>query len=74
MVDAMPYIPFQRVKDWRAGDRIAVDGNPAKIRDIAQFENPSGSGEKIASIGVEYDNEPGVIRLVDFDIYQLKPE
>ena len=47
MVDAMPYIPFQRVKDWRAGDRIAVDGNPAKIRDIAQFENPSGSGEKM---------------------------
>ena len=74
MVDAMRYIPFQRVKDWRAGDRITVDGNPAKIRDIAQFENPSGSGEKIASIGVEYDNEPGVIRLVDFDIYQLKPE
>ena len=36
MVDAMPYIPFQRVKDWRAGDRITVDGNPAKIRDIAQ--------------------------------------
>ena len=74
MVDAMRYIPFQHVKDWRAGDRITVDGNPAKIRDIAQFENPSGSGEKIASIGVEYDNEPGVIRLVDFDIYQLKPE
>ena len=74
MVDAMPYFPFQRVKDWRVGDRIAVDGNPGKIRDIAQFENPSGSGEKIASIGVEFDNEPGGIRLVDFDIYQLKPE
>ena len=44
MVDAMRYIPFQHVKDWRAGDRIAVDDNPAKIRDIAQFEYPSGSG------------------------------
>ena len=41
----MPYFPFQRVKDWRAGDRITVDGNLGKIRDIAQFENPSGSGE-----------------------------
>ena len=52
------YIPFQRVKDWKAGDRIIVDGNPGKIRDIAEFENPSGSGETIASIGVEYDFSP----------------
>lgn len=66
MVDEMAYIPFQRVKDWKAGDRITVDGNPGKIRDIAKFKNPSRSGETIASIGVEYDNEPGVIRLVDF--------
>jgi hypothetical protein len=74
MADVMGYIPFQRVKDWKAGDRIIVDGNPGKIRDIAQFKSPSGSGETIASIGVEYDNEPGVIRLVDFDIHQLKLE
>ena len=74
MADVMSYIPFQRVKDWKAGDRIIVDGNPGKIRDIAQFKNPSGSGETIASIGVEYDNEPGIIRLVDFDIHQLKLE
>ena len=72
MIDEMPYIPFQRVKNWRAGDRITVDGNPGKIRDIAQFESPSGSGDTVASIGVEYDNEPGVIRLVDFDVHQLK--
>ena len=72
MVNEMPYIPFQRVKDWKAGDKITVDGNPGKIRDILQFKSPSGSGESIASIGVEYDNEPGVIRLVDFDVHQLK--
>lgn len=74
MADVMSYIPFQRVKDWKTGDRIIVDGNPGKIRDIAQFKNPSGSGETIASIGVEYDNEPGIIRLVDFDIHQLELE
>lgn len=68
------YIPFQRVKDWKAGDRITVDGNPGKIYDIAQFKSPLGSGETIASIGVEYDNEPGVIRLVDFDVHELKLE
>ena len=72
MVNEMPYIPFQRVKNWKNGDRITVDGNPGKIRDIAKFKSPSGSGETIASIGVEYDNEPGVIRLVDFDVHQLK--
>lgn len=72
MVDEMPYIPFQRVKDWKNGDRITVDGNLGKIRDIAKFKSPSESGETIASIGVEYDNEPGVIRLVDFDVHQLK--
>ena len=74
MLDVIRYIPFQRVKDWKAGDRITVDGNPGKIRDIAQFENPLESGETIASIGVEYDNEPGIIRLVDFDVHQLKLE
>ena len=71
MVNEMPYIPFERVKDWKAGDKITVDGNPGKIRDILQFESPTGAGEPIASIGVEYDNEPGVIRLVDFDVHQL---
>ena len=44
MADAVSYIPFQRVKDWKVGDRITVDGNPGKIRDIIEFENPSGSG------------------------------
>ena len=72
MVHEIDYIPFQRVKDWKIGDRIIVDGNPGKIRDIAEFENPSGSGETIASIGVVYDNEPGVIRLVEFDFHQVK--
>lgn len=66
------YIPFSRVKDWKIGDRITVDGNPGRIHDILQFENPSGSGVPIASIGVQYDNEPGVIRLVEFDRHHLK--
>ena len=74
MAKAVRYIPFQRVKDWKVGDRITVDGIPGKIRDIAEFENPSGSGETIASIGVVYDNEPGVIRLVEYDRHQLKLE
>ena len=74
MANAVSYIPFQRVKDWKVGDRITVDGNPGQIRDILQFENPSGSGETIASIGVVYDNEPGVIRLVEFDFHQVRLE
>ena len=74
MTDAVNYIPFQRVKDWKVGDRIVVDGNPGKIRDIIEFKNPSGTGETIASIGVVYDNEPGVIRLVEFDFHQVKLE
>ncbi len=74
MAHAIDYIPFQRVKDWKVGDRITVDGNPGQIRDILQFENPSGSGEAIASIGVVYDNEPGVIRLVEFDFHQVSHE
>ena len=72
MATAMDYIPFHRVRDWRVGDRITVDGNPGRIYDILQFENPSGSGEPIASIGVQYDNEPGVIRLVEYDRYRLE--
>ena len=74
MTDAVNYIPFQRVKDWKVGDRIVVDGNPGKIRDIIEFKNPLGTGETIASIGVVYDNEPGVIRLVEFDFHQVKLE
>ena len=74
MANAVSYIPFQRVKGWKVGDRIIVDGIPGQIRDIAEFENPSGSGETIASIGVVYDNEPGVIRLVEFDFHQVKLE
>lgn len=72
MADMIDYIPFQRVKNWKVGDRITVDGNPGQIRDILQFENPSGSGEAIASIGVVYDNEPGVIRLVEYDFHQVR--
>ena len=74
MANTVSYIPFQRVKDWKVGDRITVDGIPGKIRDILRFENPSGSGEAIASIGVVYDNEPGVIRLVEYDRHQLRLE
>ena len=74
MAEAVSYIPIQRVKGWKVGDRIIVDGNPGKIYDIAPFENPSGSGETIVSIGVQYDNEPGVIRLVEYDRHQLRLE
>ncbi len=74
MADAVDYIPFQRVKDWKVGDRIVVDGIPGKIRDIVEFNNPSGIGETIASIGVVYDNEPGVIRLVESDFHQVQLE
>ena len=74
MADAINYIPFQRVKDLKVGDRIVVDGNPGKIRDIAKFKNPLGTGETIASIGVVYDNEPGIIRLVEFDFDLVKLE
>ena len=74
MTHPVNYIPFQRVKDWKVGDRITVDGNPGHIRDIAEFKNPSGTGETIASIGVVYDSEPGVIRLVEFDFHQVSLE
>jgi hypothetical protein len=74
MAHAIEYIPFQRVKDWKVGDRIIVDGIPGQIRDIAEFENPSGAGETIASIGVVYDNEPGVIRLVEYDFHHVRLE
>ena len=66
------YIPFQLVKDWKVGDKVIVDGNPGKIRDITEFENPTGSGEPIASIAVVYDKEPGVVRLVESHFHQVK--
>lgn len=74
MAAAINYIPYQRVKDWKVGDRIVVNGNPGKIRDIAEFKDPLGTDETIASIGVVYDNEPGVIRLIEFDFPQVKLE
>ena len=75
MTNAVNYIPFRRVKDWKVGDRIIVEMvSLRQIRDIAEFENPLGSGETIASIGVVYDNEPGVIRLVEYDRHQLRLE
>ncbi len=73
-MDAIEYIPFQRVKDWKVGDRIVVDGNPGKIRDIRKFDDPKGSGEPIASIGVVYDSEPGIVRLVEFDFHRVTLE
>ena len=74
MADTFNYIPYKLVKDWKVGDKILVDGNPGKIRDILEFKNPSGKGETIASIGVVYDKEPGVIRLVESDLHQVKLE
>ncbi len=74
MTKAINYIPYRRVKDWKVGDRILVDGNRGRIRDIIEFKNPSGTGDTIASIGVVYDNEPGVIRLVESDFHQVKLE
>ncbi len=74
MADVTNYIPFRHVKDWKAGDRIIVDGNPGEIRDIFEFEHPSGTGETIASIGVVYDRHPGVIRLIEYDFDRIQLE
>lgn len=74
MADVVNYIPIHRVKDWKVGDRIIVDNNPGRIYDIAQFENPTRTGDKIVSIAVQYDNEPGVIRLVENNRHQLRIE
>ena len=65
-------IPFHLVEDWKPGDRVSFAGSPGKILDIVPHEIPSG--EKIASIGVMYDDEPGVIRLVESDFHLLKFE
>ena len=71
-VDALNYIPFQFVEDWKPGDRITVAGEPATIYDVVPCKGPAG--KTVASIGVMYDDEPGVVRLVDFDFHLLKQE
>ena len=71
-VDALNYIPFQFVEDWKPGDRITVAGEPATIYDVVPRKSPAGN--TVASIRVMYDNEPGVVRLVEFDFHLLKFE
>ncbi len=70
--DVLNYIPFQFVKDWEKGDKITVAGEPATIYDVVPRKSPAG--KTVASIGVMYDDEPGVVRLVDFDFHLLKQE
>ena len=69
-LDSMSYIPFRLVENWKKGDRVTFAGSPGTIYDIAPYDSPSGG--KIASIGVIYDNEPGVIRLVESHFHLLK--
>ena len=69
-VDVLNYIPFQFVEDWKKGDRLTVAGEPATIYDVVPGKSPAG--KTVASIGVIYDDEPGVVRLVDFDFHLLK--
>ena len=71
-VDALNYIPFQFVENWKPGDRITVAGEPAEIYDVVPCKGPAG--KTVASIGVMYDDEPGVVRLVDFDFHLLKQD
>ena len=71
-VDALNYIPFHLVEDWKPGDRITVAGEPAEIHEVVPRRSPAGN--TIASIRVMYDNEPGVVRLVEFDFHLLKFE
>ena len=70
--DVLNYIPFHLVEDWKPGDRVSFAGSLGKIHDIVPHESPSG--EKIASIGVIYDDEPGVVRLVESHFDLLKFE
>ena len=70
--DLLNPIPFHLVEDWKPGDRVSFAGSLGKIHDIVPHESPSG--EKIASIGVMYDDEPGVIRLVESHFDLLKFE
>ena len=71
-VDALNYIPFQFVENWKPGDRITVAGEPATIYDVVPCKGPAG--KTVASIGVMYDDEPGVVRLVEFDFHLLKQD
>lgn len=68
--DVLNYIPFHLVEAWKPGDRITVTGEPATIYDVVLGKSPAG--KTVASIGVIYDDEPGVVRLVDFDFHLLK--
>ena len=71
-VDVLNYIPFHLVENWKPGDRITVAGEPAEIYDVVSCKGPAG--KTVASIGVMYDDEPGVVRLVDFDFHLLKQD
>ena len=71
-VDTLNYIPFHLVGDWKPGDRITVAGEPAEIHEVVPRRSPAGN--TIASIRVMYDNEPGVVRLVEFDFHLLKQD
>ena len=71
-VDALNYIPFHLVENWKPGDRITVAGEPAEIHEVVPRKSPAGN--TVASIRVMYDNEPGVVRLVEFDFHLLKQD
>ena len=71
-VDVLNYIPFHLVENWKPGDRITVAGEPAEIYDVVSCKGPAG--KTVASIGVMYDDEPGVVRLVEFDFHLLKQD
>ena len=71
-VDALNYIPFQSVENWKKGDRITVAGESAEIYEVVPRKSPAGN--TVASIRVMYDNEPGVVRLVEFDFQHLQLE
>ena len=71
-VDVLNYIPFHLVEDWKPGDRITVTGEPAEIYEVVPRKSPAGN--TVASVRVMYDNEPGVVRLVEFDFQNLQLE
>ena len=71
-VDTLNYIPFQFVENWKPGDRITVAGESAEIYEVVPRKSPAGN--TVASIRVMYDNEPGVVRLVEFDFQRLQLE
>ena len=51
-VDALNYIPFHLVGDWKPGDRITVAGEPAEIYEVVPCKGPAG--KTVTSIGVMY--------------------